>query len=675
MPFGMPPGPRPPQDQYLRDTIDKMAAFVARNGPGVEETTRQKQSGNETFSFLYDRDQFNPYYRFRVDMELSYLRNGPPPAGPSGPPPGHQNYPPTPQHDQQHRGPPPMTPQPGPSTSSHQANPETSAARQQIDACRAAIKQSEQNLQAQHDSIPLIKDAQLLQGAIDAENSKIATLLQQVKLDVAPLTNMLEQLNGKASKDAVVSCKKWILDSCQTDQQREIILLYLQHRIRETSSSDSFRIHILYLINDWAHHCQRKKLTGQTAMLSRYVPKMFAWISEAAQNRASANEKLEKLVGTWEGHKYFNEQCFKQLRNPLHIYSSDRTALLTENRAVLQTIEAQLTAMLSGYEAQHNEFCKHQMNQIKMLEAQIAEAERPEVPKSLLDLKLAPPPQMDQPRRSRFDQTTANSFASERFQPAARGEERYHGEDDEDIDGIEYNEEDLVPKCEYWDTPAALMKPRIDMHEFAYKPMDPKAIRLDPPIKPPPALRHAMDRFYAEGPDTAARDGCGWELNALASFFERKAHMRAIQMEKLTAEGKTLEDLITNKMTQDDLDEELRAVERARIEAMDEAAANCPPLSSFIQKSAAPVALGMDNKGAQLMAKMGWKGTGLGAKETGIQVPINAGEVRDKNEMYKGLGQGTDIYEDFRSKVASGFAARNKHYAEKRANQHGRDGY
>ena len=41
--------------------------------------------------------------------------------------------------------------------------------------------------------------------------------------------------------------------------------------------------------------------------LSRYVPKLFAHAT------ASANiaDKLDKLIGVWEGSKYFDENCYK----------------------------------------------------------------------------------------------------------------------------------------------------------------------------------------------------------------------------------------------------------------------------------------------------------------------------------------------------------------------------
>ena len=44
------------------------------------------------------------------------------------------------------------------------------------------------------------------------------------------------------------------------------------------------------------------------------------------------------------------------------------------------------------------------------------------------------------------------------------------------------------------------------------------------------------------------------------------------------------------------------------------------------------------NKGMQMLQRMGWKGAGLGAEETGIVEPVKGGEVRDRADMYRGMG-------------------------------------
>ena len=52
--------------------------------------------------------------------------------------------------------------------------------------------------------------------------------------------------------------------------------------------------------------------------------------------------------------------------------------------------------------------------------------------------------------------------------------------------------------------------------------------------------------------------------------------------------------------------------------------------------AAAPTRLDESNKGHQLLKKMGWGGAGLGASEQGIAEPIKGGEIRDRNDMYRG---------------------------------------
>lgn len=74
--------PQPPQDQDLRNIIDKLAQFVARNGPEFEKMTKNKQKNNPKFSFLYGGDYFN-YYQYKVTTEQA-SRSDSRSAGPSG---------------------------------------------------------------------------------------------------------------------------------------------------------------------------------------------------------------------------------------------------------------------------------------------------------------------------------------------------------------------------------------------------------------------------------------------------------------------------------------------------------------------------------------------------------------------------------------------------------------
>ncbi|VDN44083.1 unnamed protein product [Gongylonema pulchrum] len=152
---------------------------------------------------------------------------------------------------------------------------------------------------------------------------------------------------------------------------REAILMYLLFRVKEPRATEQFKLHILYLINDWAHHwltlenlSQRKKLDTIRQMLSRYVPQLYAFTAHGVKE-ATVNEKLEKLIGVWEGHKYFDDGCYKNWKNAQQAEYAKKAA----------EIHAQLLATYKGYEQQHQEFTLHCRTQIAILQQQV-EAER-----------------------------------------------------------------------------------------------------------------------------------------------------------------------------------------------------------------------------------------------------------------------------------------------------------
>ena len=79
---------------------------------------------------------------------------------------------------------------------------------------------------------------------------------------------------------------------------------------------------------------------------------------------------------------------------------------------------------------------------------------------------------------------------------------------------------------------------------------------------------------------------------------------------------------------------------------------------STMTPSSGPVSrLDSTNKGHQMLLKMGYSGSGgLGKEEGGIDEPISGGEVRDKSDMYRGIGMGgPDAFEMFRKNKAGTF--------------------
>ena len=58
-------------DQETRNIVDKLANFVARNGPEFEELTKEKQRSNPKFGFLFG-GEYHEYYKWKIALE----RNG-----------------------------------------------------------------------------------------------------------------------------------------------------------------------------------------------------------------------------------------------------------------------------------------------------------------------------------------------------------------------------------------------------------------------------------------------------------------------------------------------------------------------------------------------------------------------------------------------------------------------
>lgn len=692
--------PQPPQDPEVRAKIDKIASFVAKAGPQAEDRLRTDHAGKPQFAYLFG-GEYSDYYRYALRCEIYNLNNG----HATGARPGNSQ----PQSEQ-----PPAF--------------DFAGAQSRIDQLRQEIASSEMNLKAHYDSIHMLKENEFATAIAEAETSKTTSYLERVGLNVGGLDDLLEQLHSKCSKDVVSAMKKWIFDHCTTDQLREVILMYLLARVRASSSSESFRLHVLYLINDWAYYCNRKKQTGITQVLSRYVPQLYAFAADNVKD-PSIVQKLDKLMGTWEGSKLFDDSVFKSLRNTAVIIQNYKTQTQAEHQRLGTEIQQRLLTTYNGYEKQHQDFATHMANQITAIEAQI-EMERSKA--ELAHRKNLPSLMPGGSRRSRFDCGPAagdyggffNAPAAATAPPSVWNENSTQSSvwnENEDVDGApidaasaplppDIDEKSLIPRVPFFDLPAGVMMGQIKIEDLTYKPIEVDKLRLPPALPPTPRLMMAIDAFYAPTTIDRPRDTQGWEKDGLAEFYERKSRLRKVLEDTHCINGKTFEDLISNRLSATELEEEREEREEERRKRIDKflrgsrsrsrgrsrsrsrshsrsprrrrssssssrrsssrsssplsrpqfnrRASPSPPPARFGVPSGPPAPLGSDNKGALLMAKMGWSGKGLGAKEHGMQDPVSGGEVRMGDEKFKGLGfkESSDEFSEYRKRTSSQYS-------------------
>ncbi|KAF8362497.1 tag-65 [Pristionchus pacificus] len=688
--------PHPPQDPEVRGKIDKIASFVAKGGPQAEDRLRSDHAGKPQFSFLNFGGEHSEYYRFALQCEIYNMNNGIPP----GARPGNDQREITQSQPEQ------------------QPSFDFAAAQSRIDQLNQEIVSSQANLKAHFDAIPMLRDAEFATAIADAETSKTTSYLERVGLNVGGLDDLLEQLHSKCSKDVVSSMKKWIFEYCTTDQLREVILMYLLARVRASSSSESFRLHVLYLIHDWAHYCIKKKQTGIIQVLARYVPQLYAFAADNVKDPQIV-QKLDKLIGTWEGSKFFDDTVFKSLRNTAVIIQNYKTQTQAEHQKLCSEINQRLLKTFAGYEKQHNEFATHMTNQITAIEAQV-EMERMKAEQAH---RKNLPSLMGGARRSRFDcGPAAGDYGGFFNAPSAAAAPPSVWNEDDDVDGApidssstslppDFDESSLIPRAPFYELPAGVMMGQIKIEDLTYKPIEVSKLRMPPALPPTPRLLMAIDAFYGPPNPDRPKDTQGWEKDGLAEFYERKSRLRKVLEDTHCINGKTFEDLISNRLSAAELEDEREEREEERRKRIDRylrgsrsrsrdgsrsrsrsrsitprkrknsssssrrsssrslspdtrpqfnRRSPSPPPARFAIPTGPPAPLGADNKGAQLMAKMGWSGKGLGAKEHGMQDPVSGGEVRAGDEKFKGLGfkEEKDEFTDFRKRTASQYSER-----------------
>uniref|UniRef100_A0AAQ6IK46 Calcium homeostasis endoplasmic reticulum protein n=1 Tax=Anabas testudineus TaxID=64144 RepID=A0AAQ6IK46_ANATE len=768
--------PNPPEDQELRNVIDKLAQFVARNGPEFEKMTMEKQKDNPKFSFLFGGEYFS-YYKCKLAMEQQqHLYN-----------PGAKDVVDIPPPPIPMITPPPIAPPAAPS----------------IDEL---IQQSQWNLQQQEQHLHTLRQEQVSAAIALAMEQQTQKLLLETQLDITEFDNLLQPIIDTCTKDAISAGKNWMFNNAKSQQHCELMTSHLRNRITADGAHFELRLHLIYLTNDVLHHCQRKQQKDLLAALQKVVVPIYATSFLAVEEEKQ--QKITRLLQLWEKNGYFDEETIQQLQNPALGLGQYQASLITEYAAVVQPIQLAFQQQIQALKTQHEEFVTSlkQQQQQQPLPATVAPLAVPAEPeKPPFDPNQPPPPcppwnshegmwndqreqgnwsggppreggpwsgpggsdpgppawnsydqqppwgnQPDQPpwgqreppfppRMQRpphfrgpfpphqqpppFNQPPPPPHGFGRFPPRFMQDEfppRHHydrppytphrfdyaqgeypgkympgppphhhpnqrlpppgmGADHPPWGGGQHpdfgppphgfnghsphmrhrqhpvqDDPSLVPNVPYFDLPAGLMAPLVKLEDYDYKPLDPKDIRLPPPMPPSDRLLAAVEAFYSPPSHDRPRN------RYTPSLYLARGGSRSRSRSRSRGRSSSRSSSHSSKSSRS-RSHSSRSRSRSRSHSYSRSSSTTV-LGVSSSKLSADTRLGEENKGHQLLMKMGWSGSGgLGAKEQGIQDPIKGGDVRDKWDQYKGVGVSLDDpYENYRRNKSYNFVARMK---------------
>ncbi|XP_069703277.1 calcium homeostasis endoplasmic reticulum protein isoform X1 [Periplaneta americana] len=388
--------PKPPQEVELRNIIDKLAQFVARNGPEFEQMTKNKQKGNPKFGFLFGGEHFN-YYQYKVTTEQAILKQKA--ARDSGMAPASASLAGT--MPPMMMGSPVVSAATGASTPMSLAAAAVTAAQwlvvaqqqqqqQQVAASQnitvdslivqqnqlqEQIRQSEQNLAAQHTVLMQQQQGQIEDALRKAQQDSLQQAADEAGISFTELDSVLQPIIDSCTKDSISSGKGWILQRSTSTKADQVLAQYLLKKVISPGAPFTQKLHIIYLVNDVLHHCARKNAEDLKKALEAVVVPMFC--NSSIGITEDQQTKLNKLLNLWESkNNYFDASVVEKLKNPSRSWSEYQAALITQHAAVITPITTATKQTYEGYQAQHQAFVQHAMQQIQTLEQQKQQVEQ-----------------------------------------------------------------------------------------------------------------------------------------------------------------------------------------------------------------------------------------------------------------------------------------------------------
>ncbi|KAL7992848.1 hypothetical protein Chor_017104 [Crotalus horridus] len=323
-----PPLPPPPEDQELRNVIDKLAQFVARNGPEFEKMTMEKQKENPKFSFLFGGD-FYGYYKYKLTLEQQQLLC---------------------KQSQDIEAVPQMQPIPQPPLAP--AAPITTP--QGTPSMEELIQQSQWNLQQQEQHLLALRQEQITSAIAMAIEQQMQKVLEETQLDMNEFDNLLQPIIDTCTKDAISAGKNWMFSNAKSPQHCELMAGHLRNQITAEGAHFELRLHLIYLINDVLHHCQRKQQRDLLAALQKVVVPIYCTSFLAVEE--DKQQKIARLLQLWEKNGYFDESIIQQLQSPALGLGQYQATLITEYANVVQPIQVAFQQQIQNLKTQHEEF-------------------------------------------------------------------------------------------------------------------------------------------------------------------------------------------------------------------------------------------------------------------------------------------------------------------------------
>ncbi|KAL4710528.1 hypothetical protein ACJJTC_008930 [Scirpophaga incertulas] len=377
--------PQPPPDQDLRNIIDKLAQFVARNGPEFEKMTKNKQKNNPKFSFLYGGEYFN-YYQYKVTTEQAILKQSaggqvaPAPAGAymaqnrqyvmpqqAGATPAQlglaasMSAAPALQQWLAANSTPPVVP--------HHTQQDIDNVNTQITLLKEQITQSESNLSAQHAVLIQQQQAKINELVSKAQVETIQMMAEANKISLSELDSILQPIIDTCTKDSISTGKGWILQHATSHDAGKVISQHLLRKVTQPGAAFTQKLHIIYLVNDVLHHCARKNAEDLKKNLENVVVPMFCNASIAVTEEQEA--KLNKLLRLWESKSnYFETAVIEKMKSPTSSYQEYQNNLIAQHSNAISHLTQQTKSAFENYQTQHQAFVTHTMQQIQQFEMQ-----------------------------------------------------------------------------------------------------------------------------------------------------------------------------------------------------------------------------------------------------------------------------------------------------------------